>query len=93
VERVERLSRAPDAWAASTPTGGAGKPIWARSPQPGPLAPCEQRRRLQGPTKSFQFMKNSFGKRDVRHGRVRIRSYVVVETPINEQVNLRNESV
>ena len=32
------------------------------------------------------------GKRDVSHGRVRIRSYVV-ETPINEQVNLRNESV
>jgi uncharacterized protein (TIGR02271 family) len=32
------------------------------------------------------------GKRDVSHGRVRIRSYVV-ETPVNEQVQLRNESV
>jgi len=32
------------------------------------------------------------GKRDVSHGRVRIRSYVV-ETPVNEQVNLREEHV
>jgi uncharacterized protein (TIGR02271 family) len=32
------------------------------------------------------------GKRDVSHGRVRIRSYVV-ETPVNEQVRLHNESV
>jgi uncharacterized protein (TIGR02271 family) len=32
------------------------------------------------------------GKRDVSHGRVRIRSYVV-ETPVNEQVRLRRESV
>ncbi len=32
------------------------------------------------------------GKRDVNHGRVRIRSYVV-ETPVNEQVRLRSESV
>ena len=32
------------------------------------------------------------GKRDVSHGRVRIRSYVV-ETPVNEQVRLRSESV
>ena len=31
-------------------------------------------------------------KREVNHGRVRIRSYVV-ETPISEQVNLRSESV
>lgn len=31
-------------------------------------------------------------KRDVNHGRVRLRSYVV-ETPINEQVNLRSEQV
>lgn len=32
------------------------------------------------------------GKRDVSHGRVRIRSYVV-ETPVQEQVNLREEHV
>ena len=32
------------------------------------------------------------GKREVSHGRVRIRSYVV-ETPVNEQVRLRSESV
>jgi uncharacterized protein (TIGR02271 family) len=32
------------------------------------------------------------GKRDVSHGRVRVRSYVV-ETPVNEQVNLREEHV
>ena len=32
------------------------------------------------------------GKRDVSHGRVRLRSYVV-ETPVSEQVNLRNEQV
>jgi uncharacterized protein (TIGR02271 family) len=32
------------------------------------------------------------GKRDVSHGRVRIRSYVV-ETPVNEKVRLRSESV
>ncbi len=32
------------------------------------------------------------GKRDINHGRVRVRSYVV-ETPVSEQVNLRNESV
>ena len=32
------------------------------------------------------------GKRDVSHGRVRIRSYVV-ETPVNEQVSLHNEQV
>ena len=32
------------------------------------------------------------GKRDVSHGRVRIRSYVV-ETPVNEQVPLHSESV
>jgi uncharacterized protein (TIGR02271 family) len=32
------------------------------------------------------------GKRDVSHGRVRIRSYVV-ETPMSEQVNLRQEHV
>jgi uncharacterized protein (TIGR02271 family) len=32
------------------------------------------------------------GKRDVSHGRVRIRSYVV-ETPVSEQVNLREEHV
>ena len=32
------------------------------------------------------------GKRDMSHGRVRIRSYVV-ETPVNEQVRLRSESV
>jgi uncharacterized protein (TIGR02271 family) len=32
------------------------------------------------------------GKRDVSHGRVRIRSYVV-ETPVNEQVQLLSESV
>ena len=31
-------------------------------------------------------------KRDVNHGRVRLRSYVV-ETPISEEVNLRNEQV
>lgn len=34
----------------------------------------------------------SVGKRDVSHGRVRIRSYVV-ETPVQEQVNLREERV
>ena len=34
----------------------------------------------------------SVGKRDVSHGRVRIRSYVV-ETPVSEQVNLREERV
>lgn len=33
-----------------------------------------------------------FAKRDVNHGRVRLRSYVV-ETPVSQQVNLRNESV
>jgi uncharacterized protein (TIGR02271 family) len=32
------------------------------------------------------------GKRDVSHGRVRVRSYAV-ETPVNEQVNLREERV
>ena len=32
------------------------------------------------------------GKRDVSHGRVRVRSYVV-ETPVTEQVNLREEDV
>lgn len=32
------------------------------------------------------------GKRDVNHGRVRLRSYVV-ETPVSEQVSLRNEKV
>jgi uncharacterized protein (TIGR02271 family) len=32
------------------------------------------------------------GKRDVSHGRVRVRSYVV-ETPVSEQVNLREEDV
>lgn len=32
------------------------------------------------------------GKRDVSHGRVRLRSYVV-ETPVNEQVSLRREDV
>jgi hypothetical protein len=32
------------------------------------------------------------GKRDVSHGRVRIRSYVV-ETPVEEQVTLREERV
>jgi uncharacterized protein (TIGR02271 family) len=32
------------------------------------------------------------GKRDVSHGRVRVRSYVI-ETPVNEQVNLRQEHV
>ncbi len=32
------------------------------------------------------------GKRDVSHGRVRVRSYVV-ETPVKEQVNLREERV
>lgn len=33
-----------------------------------------------------------FAKRDINHGRVRLRSYVV-ETPVSQQVNLRNESV
>ena len=32
------------------------------------------------------------GKRDVSHGRVRVRTYVV-ETPVSEQVNLREENV
>jgi len=32
------------------------------------------------------------GKREVSHGRVRVRSYVV-ETPVSEQVNLRQENV
>ncbi|MBB5696579.1 YsnF/AvaK domain-containing protein, partial [Muricoccus pecuniae] len=32
------------------------------------------------------------GKREVEHGRVRVRSYVV-ETPVNEQVTLREEHV
>jgi len=32
------------------------------------------------------------GKRDVSHGRVRVRAYVV-DTPINESVNLRDEHV
>ncbi|SER36293.1 conserved domain-containing protein [Faunimonas pinastri] len=32
------------------------------------------------------------GKRDVSHGRVRVRSYVV-ETPVNEEVSLRDERV
>jgi uncharacterized protein (TIGR02271 family) len=32
------------------------------------------------------------GKRDVSHGRVRVRSYVV-ETPVQEQINLREERV
>lgn len=34
----------------------------------------------------------SVGKRDVSHGRVRLRSYMV-ETPVNEQVTLRSERV
>ena len=34
----------------------------------------------------------SVGKRDVNHGRVRVRSYVV-EKPVSEEVNLRNETV
>ncbi len=34
----------------------------------------------------------SVGKRDVSHGRVRVRSYVV-ETPVSEQVTLRDERV
>lgn len=33
-----------------------------------------------------------FGKRDVNHGRVRVRSYVV-ETPVEESVSLRDETV
>ena len=36
--------------------------------------------------------KLTVGKRDVAHGRVRVRSYVV-ETPVQEQVNLRQEHV
>ena len=32
------------------------------------------------------------GKRDVNHGRVRLRSYVV-ETPVSQQVNLRSQSI
>ena len=32
------------------------------------------------------------GKRDITHGRVRVRSYVI-ETPVSEQVNLRSERV
>jgi hypothetical protein len=32
------------------------------------------------------------GKRDVSHGRVRVRSYVV-ETPVSEDVSLREENV
>lgn len=34
----------------------------------------------------------ALGKRDVSHGKVRLRSYVV-ETPVNESVQLRNESI
>ena len=32
----------------------------------------------------------SVGKRDINHGRVRVRSYVV-EKPVSDRVNLRNE--
>ncbi len=68
--------------AATTPVGVAGSSTVGRDAA---LATGEETIQLAEETLRV-------GKRDVNHGRVRLRSYVV-ETPVHESINLRNEQV
>jgi len=79
------LSTAPDMNAAS----GLASPS-AATPAASPTSP----RDLNGDEDVIPVVEENLrvGKRDVSHGRVRVRSYVV-ETPVSEQVNLREERV
>jgi uncharacterized protein (TIGR02271 family) len=84
----------PDAWAASPATGGASQSHVGAVSSSGTAGTMRATAATSGTDEVVPVYEEQLrvGKRDVSHGRVRIRSYVV-ETPINEQVNLRNESV
>ena len=81
-----------DAWAASTATGGASQADLGSASSGGRADTTRATPSGMDEVAPVYEEQLRVGKRDVSHGRVRIRSYVV-ETPINEQVNLRNESV
>ena len=70
----------------TTPVAGAS-PVGARS-----ATSAQGAGALGEETIQIAEEKLRVGKRDVNHGRVRLRSYVV-ETPVNESVNLHSESV
>ena len=57
-----------------------------------PVAPLAATTTGDADTVSLYAEELKVGKRDVNHGRVRLRSYVV-ETPVNESVSLHNETV
>ena len=81
-----------DAWAASTATGGASQADLGSASSGGRADTTRATPSGTDEVAPVYEEQLRVGKRDVSHGRVRIRSYVV-ETPINEQVNLRNKSV
>jgi uncharacterized protein (TIGR02271 family) len=82
----------PDAWAASTATGGASQADLGAVSSSG--AKMRAAAATSGTDEVVPLYEEQLrvGKRDISHGRVRIRSYAV-ETPVSEQVNLRNESI
>jgi len=71
------------------PLGGAGMETRASSASAMSGARSTELRSGQNETIPVYEETARIGKRDVSHGRVRLRSYVV-ETPVSEQVNLRN---
>jgi uncharacterized protein (TIGR02271 family) len=83
----------PDAWAASTATGGASQADLGAVSASG-TAGTTRVATASGTDEVVPVYEEQLrvGKRDVSHGRVRIRSYVV-ETPVSEHVDLRNESI
>ena len=90
------------AWRSEGWTGAAAAPTTASPVTSTPVAPENKAAavpdRLSGSVSRDQNAipiveeQLRVGKRDVSHGRVRVRSYVV-ETPVSEQVTLRDETV
>lgn len=90
-------NQAPRAAAASTTaTAGAATAAAARTPSTASSArgSASTETLREGRDEAIPVYEESasVAKRDVDHGRVRLRSYVV-ETPFSQQVNLRNEQV
>ena len=78
--------------ADSSTTTAATAGAAALSPSPAPSARATELETGRDEVIPIYEETAKIGKRDVNHGRVRLRSYVV-ETPVTEQVNLRNEQV
>ncbi len=85
-----------EGWTGGTPTAGAPRPVAGATGTASAGAAGGEVRRL-GPATDEEAIpiveeRLTVGKREVNRGRVRIRSYVV-ETPVQEQVALRQEHV